>query len=207
MQNLKIPTRNFNAQQQNNFLLTIYNANPNNELITEYTEVAAAAYNLARCRGKLKKEMLDNLSGSIIDVRQHGKWYRTKILQHDQFKNNEIIVDSDNLDDWPEFWAGSSFTLDLNELRPLEAVILRDSNALSFSKLEKNSGKIIYIDNNPIKLLRHIKQGIYQTKNGEINLQNLIEKGHLNSCHFNGTVAQRYSTAMPGASPMPTGKE
>ena len=207
LEDLKIPTRNFNAKQQNNLLLTIYNANPNNELITEYTEVAAAAYNLARCREKLKKETLDNLTGSIIDVRQHGKWYRTKILQHDQFKNNEIIVDSDNFDDWPEFWAGSSFTLDLNELRPLEAVILRDSNVLSFSKLEKNSGKIIYIDNNPTKLIRHIKQGIYQTKNGKINLQNLIAKGNLNSCHFNGTVAQRYSTAMPGASPMPTGKE
>ena len=204
---LNIQTRNFNAQRQNNCLLKIYEANPNNEFITEYTEIATAAYNLAKCRNKIKSETLDNLTGNIIDVRQHGEWYRTKILQHDQFKNNEITVDSDNLDEWPEFWAGSSFTLDLDELRPLEAVILRDSNALSFSKLEKNSGKIIYIDDNPIKLLQYIKNGIYQTKNGEINLKQLIATGQLNSCNFNGTIARRYSSAMQGASPMPTGKE
>ena len=207
LQTLKIPTRNFTRKKQNNLILTIYNAKSNNEPITEYAEISAAVYNLAKTRRQLEKEKLNNLTGSIIDVRQNGKWYRTKILHHDQFKNNEIIVDSENFDDWPEFWAGSSFTLDLNELRPLEAVILRDSNALSFSRLEKNSGKLIYIGKTITKLLQHIKNGKYQTKNGKINLENLIAKGQLNSCPFNGTVARRYSTAMPGASPMPTGKE
>ena len=126
---------------------------------------------------------------------------------HDQFKNNEVIVDSTDFDEWPEFWAGSSFTLDLDALRHLDAVKIRDHNALSFTKIENNTGKIIYINKQPIKLLRHIKNGVYETRNDKLKLKNLISSGQLNTCHFNGTVARRYNTALQGASPMPAGKE
>ena len=72
------------------------------------------------------------------------------------YMSNDIVVDSKNIDTWPEFWAGSSFTLDLDELRQLQAVTLRDHNALVFDKIEQNQGKIIFIKNNPIKFLKHI---------------------------------------------------
>ena len=204
---LRISTRNFNGRQQDRFFTKIYEAGPNNKDILNYTEIAAVSYELAICRKQITAEYLENLTGRIMDVRQHGEWYRTKILHHTNFLNNEVTVDSTNLDDWPEFWAGSSFTLDLDGLIPLNAVKLRDPNALSFSNIEQNSGKIFYIGKNPIKLIKYIKNGVYQTKKGKLNLRDLISQGQLNSCVFNGNVARRYNSAKIGASPMPKGKE
>ena len=204
---LQIPTRNFNERQQDKFFIKLYEAGPSNSDILEYTEIAAVSYELAISRKQITAEYLENLTGRILDVRQHGEWYRTKILHHTNFQNNEVTVDSTNLDDWPAFWAGSSFTLDLDGLIPLNAVILRDPNALSFSNIEHNSGKIFYMGKNPIKLIKHIGNGVYQTTRGKLNLRDLISQGQLNSCVINGNVARRYNSAKKGASPMPKGME
>jgi hypothetical protein len=204
---LHIPTKKFNKKQQNRFFGKIYEAGPGNNDILEYTEIAAASYDLALSRKQITKKYIEKLTGRIIDIRQHGEWYRTKIIHHDQFKNNEVIVDSTNLDDWPEFWAGSSFTLNLDELIQLEAVKLRDPNALSFSNIEQNSGKIFYLNKTPIKLIKHLQYGTYQSNRGKVNLRDLITNGQLNSCDFNGNVARRYNSANQGASPMPIGKD
>ena len=125
--------------------------------------------------------------------------------------HNTLVSDSQSSSlynyDWPAFWAGSSFTLDLDGLIPLNAVILRDPNALSFSNIEHNSGKIFYMGKNPIKLIKHIENGVYQTTRGKLNLRDLISQGQLNSCVINGNVARRYNSAKKGASPMPKGME
>ena len=200
-------TRKFGPKAQHDFLMQIYDAEPNNELINEYLEIAAVSLNSAQNQITLAQESPEDLQGHIMDIRQNGEWFRTKIIHHDRYKSNDILVDSNNIDTWPEIWAGSSFTLDLNQLKPLKAVILRDHNALFFDKIDQNSGKIIYIKTHPIKLLRHLRNGIYETKSGKINLSDLIKCGQLNDCPINGIVARRYNSALKGASPMPNGKE
>ena len=202
---LKIPTKNFNETQQTRLFNKIYD-NPHNTNISEYLSIAAASHDLAFERKTLHTGNLGKLTGKILDVRQNGDWYRTKVIRHDEFKLNEVTVDSTNLDDWPEFWAGSSFTLDVEALVNLQALKVRSNNALSFTNHNHNKNKIIYIDNSPRILQKHLGDGIFETNNGKINVRQLIRSGKMNSCYFNGNVARRYNSA-PGASPMPAGKD
>ena len=85
------------------------------------------------------------------------------------------------------------------------AIILRPSNVLSFSNLDKNVGKTLFANGHPILLAKHIEGSKYITSIGdEVNLKHLIQSGGLNNCILNGVVARRYeSTNKTGASPMP----
>ena len=169
-------------------------------------EIAAVSFELAKHRQLTMNPKPGNLNGKIIDIRQNGVWFRTRVVRHDQFKRNEITVDSADFDDWPEFWQNSKFTLDIDGLKALSALKFRGDNVLSFTKFNNNTNKIIYINNSPITLRQHIGKGVYLTDNGRIDLMQIVRRGRLNSCFFNGNVARRYNSA-DGASPMPTGKD
>ena len=156
---LKIPSKNFSKTQQNRFFTKIYN-NPRQTDTSEYLHIAAACHDLALERNKENKGKLGKLTGRILDVRQNGDWYRTKVIRHDEFKLNEITVDSTNLDDWPEFWAGCSFTLDVDALVNLQALKVRSDNALSFTNHNHNTNKVVYINNSPIILRKHLGRNL-----------------------------------------------
>ena len=203
-----IPHKPYRANNQEAFINAIYDksqANPT-DAVEHFMEIAAASYDLAKHRQLTASPKPGNLNGKIVDVRQNGVWFRTRVVRHDQFKENEIIVDSTDFDDWPEFWQNSEFTLDIEDLRNLSALKLRGDNVLSFTKFNNNTNKIIYINNSAVILRQHIENGVYHTDNGKLNLMHIIRRGQLNSCFFNGNVARRYNSA-DGASPMPTGKD
>ena len=141
----------------------------------------------------LKTRNSDELVGKIIDVRQDGFWYRTKITKYNN-SSGEVTVDSTGLDNWPFNYN----TLIIDELKTdeLKAIKIRDSNSLSFSRLNNNAGKTVYMNGIPHKLTKSLGRNKYQTNRGKINLKTMLKRGLLNDCPFNGTVAKRYASAV-----------
>ena len=146
-------------------------------------------------------------TGRIVDIRQDEKWHRTRVIHYCR-ENDSLKIDSENLDEWP-FENYQEF--DLNQCRDRNflidnqcAIILRSSNVLSFSNLENNAGKTIFVKGHPITLQKCIAGGKHTTVSGSrINLKQLIKSGKLNACILNGVVARRYESTLMGASPMP----
>ena len=139
----------------------------------------------------------DDLVGKIVDIRQNEEWYRCRITHRDN-EAGSLIIDSQGLDNWPfdyfEFPL-ATFRDTTIKINGKIAIILRDNNCLSFTKIDNNQGKVIFLDGTPLKLTKAMGNGIYKTNKGKINLQDLIRKGMLNSCFINGDVAKRHASA------------
>ena len=97
--------------------------------------------------------------GKIIDIRQDGLWYRTKIVKYNN-ASGEVTIDSTGLDEWPFDYK----YLLIDELRTdeLQAIKIRYNNSLSFSKLGNNAGKTIYVKGIPYKLIKQTGQKNYR---------------------------------------------
>ena len=181
--------RNYNA---NIFMDTIYNADPTNETVSDYLETAANSFNSALNKLDLQSKSSEELIGKIIDLRQDGSWYRSRVVKFNKY-NGLVTINSKGLDNWPFDYD----TISIEELKSdeLQAIKIRDNNSLSFTKLGANTGKTIYIKGIPSKLVKHIGRYRYETTRGKINLKTLLARGCLNDCPFNGTVAKRYASA------------
>jgi hypothetical protein len=137
----------------------------------------------------------EDLVGKIVDIRQNEKWYRCRITHRD---NGRLTIDSQGLDSWPFDYF--DFPLDTFrdttiKIHGKSAIILRDNNCLSFTELDRNQGKVIFLNGTPLKLIKSLGKGTYRTNKGKINLKDLINKGKLNSCFINGDVAKRHASA------------
>ena len=129
----------------------------------------------------LRTKNSEDLVGKIIDIRQDGHWYRTKIVKYNN-ASGEVTIDSTGLDEWPFNYKH----LLIDELRTdeLQAIKIRDNNSLSFTKLGNNAGKTIYMKGVPYRLIKHTGRNRYQTNRGKINLKNMLTRGLLNDCPF-----------------------
>ena len=77
--------RNYNADE---FMERLYNADPNAEIENNYMDIAATSHDLALNRLDLRTKTSEELLGKIIDIRQQGSWYRTKIVKYNNSRRN-----------------------------------------------------------------------------------------------------------------------
>jgi hypothetical protein len=195
LKRLRINTKRYNLREARTFLHDIFQ---NEKSYDNYLGTAAEMLEFAENKINVQKMEPHEFIGKIIDIRQDEKWYRTRVI-HYCHENDSLIIDSENLDEWP-FKNYQEF--DLNQCRDGNflidnqcAIILRSSNALSFSNLENNAGKTIFVKGHPIQLQKCIAGGKYTTTSGSrINLEQLIKNGDLNACILNGVVARRYES-------------
>ena len=197
LKKLRIDTKKYNIKEAKIFLNDIFE----NESSKSYDEyLATAAENLEFAENKTNVQKMDphEFVGKIVDIRQNEKWYRTRVI-HYCSENDSMLIDSQNLDKWP---FDNYHEFDLKEVRDPTysignqcAIILRSANVLSFSNLENNSGKTIFIRGHPVKLKKLIEGCTYRTsEGGKLNLKQTIQRGVLNDCILNGVVARRYES-------------
>ena len=117
---------------------TIYNADPTNETVSDYLETAANSFNSALNKLDLQSKSSEELIGKIIDLRQDGSWYRSRVVKFNKY-NGLVTINSKGLDNWPFDYD----TISIEELKSdeLQAIKIRDNNSLSFTKLGANTGK------------------------------------------------------------------
>ena len=86
--------RNYSPED---FMETIYNADPTNKTVSDYLETAANSFNLANNKIDLQSKSSEELIGKIIDIRQDGKWYRSRIVKFNKY-NGLVTISSNGLD-------------------------------------------------------------------------------------------------------------
>ena len=79
------------------FMNTLYNADPTNQIVSDYLETAATSYESALNKIELRTKTSEELLGKIIDIRQNGVWYRTRIVKYNN-ATGEVTIESKHLD-------------------------------------------------------------------------------------------------------------
>ena len=166
-----------------------------NPQLQDFATTTAHVTQYANDQLKVANCQADDLVGKIVDIRQNEEWYRCRITHN---RDGNLTIDSDGLDEWPFDY----FELRLENFRDTTIkihgkmpIILRNHNCLSFTNLDANQGKTIFIKGKSHRLIKSLKNGAYVTDRGKIKLKNIIKRGMLNSCFINGDVAKRHASA------------
>jgi hypothetical protein len=166
-----------------------------NPSVQDFALTTAHTINYAKQQLTVTNCEEEDLVGKIVDLRQNEKWYRCRITHSE---NGILTIDSQGLDKWPFDY----FEIPLETFRDItikingkSAIILRDNNCISFTEMDRNQGKVIFLNGTPLKLMKALGNGIYKTQKGKVNLKDLINSGKLNSCFINGDVAKRHAAA------------
>ena len=216
LKRLRINPKKYNLREAETLLFDIFE-HDTDKLNDEYLGLVAELLDFSENKIKVQEMEPHEFVGRIIDIRQNEKWYRTRVIHYCR-DDDQLIICSENLDSWPFSYHDCDLDSCRDPARSIKikyhnlgltdkqcAIILRPSNVLSFSNLDKNVGKTLFANGHPIFLAKHIEGSKYITSLGdEVNLKHLIQRGGLNNCILNGVVARRYeSTNKTGASPMP----
>ena len=206
LKRLRINPRNYNLREAKTLLINILE-HDTDKLNDNYLRIVAELLEFSENKIKVQEMEPHEFIGKIIDFRQDEKWFRTRIIHYCR-ENDSLVIDSKNLDKWPfdyhEFDLetcrnpDTCIKIEYKNLGLTDkqcAIILRPSNILSFSNLDRNVGKVLFLNGHPVSLVKHIEGSTYVTSTGvKLNLCHLIRSGGLNNCILNGVVARRYES-------------